>query len=893
GALPVPWELMGGMAGILTDHAGKGPYPSFADDRRAPNHPDWSVFEFDKPPIAPTSKDPTGFQDGGLGAELINPKQIDKMHDPSKDQCSVGGKAATGLACTAGGPGDLRPGSDGGGVGVGPTPTSVLGPVSPIDCLSHPDKYHHDPSTGLCTGPAATTTTTGPDNQDPLTPQGDNSQALGPAPQTALPMRLTASVSPAPSSATTPPTTAPAPTTTGGGPLPGISDTAGATPSTTTPAAAGTGSPTTTTPGDRIGPSNPFGGGLGAGQQQPAKLPRDPGNWDKIDPQGVPEAVNYIMRQLQVRAWQELNCPQMAAAGAYTAAHPVPAGTHPSVDQLACADWSPAPAPVANDGPPGAPPPSGATPTTQPTNASTKSDKPTGPTSIDDLTSDRLAPPNDAFWERILNDMIYQRYACPPERWTGADPRQPEPASPDGSAVVVLPVPCPAATYHDGDPPPPQCPAGEQPPSEKCSYPPPPRLLDPLPPLPALGHRIIEEGWRLADFDAYASLCPTDSASSADGSTLVPAPGPSGPGSPEAPIQANNARTIIGIAKTENLGKQGALIGLMAGLGESTLTDEANRVVPPSESYPGKEADPPPDGHSVGIMQQQPNYGWSTIASGDAAINNKDAVWQIMTQAYAAEAFFGSPPGSQAPPALAKGLQNVAGWQTMTPAEAAAKVQGNRDGWRTYAAKQEQAQRDLDAYYDDAQPVALPVPLNGGPAPSLNGDATSPCQSDNTNAPSIDGCKNPFVEAGWATARTDQGVDYVPQRALPVRAICDGTVLDTAGHGWPGGVFILLKLTSGPFTGKCAYVAEHLSNVVPPGTHVAAGDVLGTALPGSPWTEWGWAAGPGTPSVRYGGAPDGTAMAGGKAFARFLRSLGAPTRDDPGQGPLYEGASCA
>ncbi len=154
-------------------------------------------------------------------------------------------------------------------------------------------------------------------------------------------------------------------------------------------------------------------------------------------------------------------------------------------------------------------------------------------------------------------------------------------------------------------------------------------------------------------------------------------------------------------------------------------------------------------------------------------------------------------------------------------------------------------------------------------------------------------CIDPFTDAGWIPERTDQGVDYGAAQQLPVRAICDGTILSTANvPGWPGYTWLYYKLTSGPFAGKCVYVAENLVNPLPVGTHVKAGQVIATALPGGPGTEWGWAQGIGTPSVPYGSLPDGTPTEGGKAFARFLRSLDAPTLEDPGAGPSYAGASC-
>ncbi|HMC40893.1 MAG TPA: hypothetical protein VKI19_14605, partial [Acidimicrobiales bacterium] len=66
------------------------------------------------------------------------------------------------------------------------------------------------------------------------------------------------------------------------------------------------------------------------------------------------------------------------------------------------------------------------------------------------------------------------------------------------------------------------------------------------------------------------------------------------------------------------------------------------------------------------------------------------------------------------------------------------------------------------------------------------------------------------------------------------------------------------------------------------------GQQIATALPGYPWTEWGWASAYGpepAPSARYGGSADGTATPGGRAFARFLMSLGVSGIENPGPGP--------
>jgi len=158
-------------------------------------------------------------------------------------------------------------------------------------------------------------------------------------------------------------------------------------------------------------------------------------------------------------------------------------------------------------------------------------------------------------------------------------------------------------------------------------------------------------------------------------------------------------------------------------------------------------------------------------------------------------------------------------------------------------------------------------------------------------SPRAAGYIDPLAGQRWELARTDQGVDYKPVVPEPVRAIGAGVVVyssstDCPPTGWPGCAVIGYKLTTGPKAGVIIFVAEHLVGLLPKGAAFGAGARIATALPGYPWTEWGWAncAGSG-PAVQYNGAPDGTPMPGGLAFARFMRELGAGSAMDPGPGP--------
>jgi hypothetical protein len=153
---------------------------------------------------------------------------------------------------------------------------------------------------------------------------------------------------------------------------------------------------------------------------------------------------------------------------------------------------------------------------------------------------------------------------------------------------------------------------------------------------------------------------------------------------------------------------------------------------------------------------------------------------------------------------------------------------------------------------------------------------------------------NPFAGEAWALSRNDQGVDYNPLKVEPIRAIGAGTIVDIGSWGSYGPWFDY-KLADGQFAGKCIYVAEHIGSILPPGTSFNAGDTLATAYPGPDWTEWGWAKALDTPSVTWaecGCTEEDNVNPGGRAFARFLRSLGASTEQDPGPGPMYAGGSC-
>jgi len=145
---------------------------------------------------------------------------------------------------------------------------------------------------------------------------------------------------------------------------------------------------------------------------------------------------------------------------------------------------------------------------------------------------------------------------------------------------------------------------------------------------------------------------------------------------------------------------------------------------------------------------------------------------------------------------------------------------------------------------------------------------------------------NPFTDSAWGPARTDMGVDWIPAHRLAVRAIGDAVILGSDRHAdWPGHHIIWYQLLDGSHAGDIIYVAEHLRKLVPAGKFVRAGQKIAVALPGYPWTEWGWATAYGSPVAYPCYRKDGMQTVAGKEMARFMQNLGAHVYNRPGRGP--------
>jgi|GEM_PF-1914552 len=269
--------------------------------------------------------------------------------------------------------------------------------------------------------------------------------------------------------------------------------------------------------------------------------------------------------------------------------------------------------------------------------------------------------------------------------------------------------------------------------------------------------------------------------------------------------QVQIAQTIIGVAKTYNLGKKGATVALIVALAESHLRIYASTVVPESRTNPVWKALTGPDkalGHdnmSVGVYQQQVTTGWSTYGNyGDGHSSKQAIAWQLMDPTYSVQAFLGLPKGAsvpsdlQNPSALRKGLQSVSGWENLDPWDAAQKVQISAYDGRpraannnssvyggNYKAQMTAANQILAKYYDSspAVPVIIKTGTGSGTADGTqNGNDTA---SLNNNCPedggigssAVDGALfKTIVKYAWPTYHPAVYLNKKPEYQAAIKA---------------------------------------------------------------------------------------------------------------------------
>ncbi len=134
--------------------------------------------------------------------------------------------------------------------------------------------------------------------------------------------------------------------------------------------------------------------------------------------------------------------------------------------------------------------------------------------------------------------------------------------------------------------------------------------------------------------------------------------------------QLSNAGTIVSVGRSLGIPTLGLDVAIDTALAESSLENLPNANVPGSETDPNVQwgpyspQNPPANGTSVGLFQQQDLWG---------------TVIQRMDQPWSSAAFFGTFTGWTLPTPEPSGLIGTAGWQQMGIAQAAQAVQGSAD----------------------------------------------------------------------------------------------------------------------------------------------------------------------------------------------------------------------
>ncbi len=137
--------------------------------------------------------------------------------------------------------------------------------------------------------------------------------------------------------------------------------------------------------------------------------------------------------------------------------------------------------------------------------------------------------------------------------------------------------------------------------------------------------------------------------------------------------QLSNAATIVAAGRSLGIPTQGIYVAMDSALSESSLENLPNASVAGSATDPNVQwgpysrQDPPNNGTSVGLFQQQDLWG---------------TVVQRMDQPWSASAFYDTFTDWSLPTPHPSGLIGVAGWQQLTIAAAAQAVQGSADPGR-------------------------------------------------------------------------------------------------------------------------------------------------------------------------------------------------------------------
>ncbi len=120
------------------------------------------------------------------------------------------------------------------------------------------------------------------------------------------------------------------------------------------------------------------------------------------------------------------------------------------------------------------------------------------------------------------------------------------------------------------------------------------------------------------------------------------------------------------------------------------------------------------------------------------------------------------------------------------------------------------------------------------------------------------------------TERVDEGQDF--GGSGPIYAVGRGVITNVWGAGWPGGVYILEKITHGAGAGKYIYFAENIAPTVIVGQHVNHHTVIGH-MNGGIEIGWGTSTPQQTLAIATTGYSEGQATPAGRDMQKFLRKL--------------------
>ena len=276
--------------------------------------------------------------------------------------------------------------------------------------------------------------------------------------------------------------------------------------------------------------------------------------------------------------------------------------------------------------------------------------------------------------------------------------------------------------------------------------------------------------------------------------------------------QLTHAATIVTVAdQVTGVGRQGALIAIMAALTESRLRMLANiSTYPASASYPNDGNGS--DHDSLGLFQMRPQSGWGTVA-------------QLMDPVYQAKAFFGGPTGPNYP--SPRGLLDIPGWQGMDPGQAAQSVEVSAfpDRYQNYQPVAEAILTALTSATNTGTGTGTGTGGSGASVPSDLPEATQIVFPLPAGTWMKTGGFGPRVDPITGVPGFHTGTDYAAPLGTPILAIAAGRIT-VAGPAAGYGNLIVVEHNIGGQLIASAYGHEQrlyvrVGDLVTAGQHIA------------------------------------------------------------------------